>query len=99
MDHFETLRSSFAEQIELENWLDEMVSIKVRTLSAEEAIGNPEHRDYPIIKGREKMMAAEFRGVQGQAFTDMMGDFIGPLKEVAWLELANNFERAVFWPA
>ena len=79
-----------------EGWQGETVRIKVRTLTPEEAIGDPEHRDYPLIKGRERMMAAEFHGAQGQAFTDMFGDYQGTLDQVADMDLSNNFRRAIF---
>ncbi|MBW2618522.1 MAG: hypothetical protein JRC92_06580 [Deltaproteobacteria bacterium] len=96
MDYYEKLRRSMKEQIEKEGWGEEMVLVKARTLTPEEAIGNPEDRDYPLIIGRERMMAAEFRGVQGQAFTDMFGEFQGSLAQIAEMELVNNFRRAVF---
>ncbi len=39
---------------------------------------------------------AEFKGSFGQAFTDMYGDFEGTLKDVLYMELNNNFRRAIF---
>ena len=96
IDAFKAMKNEFRRQIEQENWQGETVRIKVRTLTPEEAIGNPEHRDYPLIKGRERMMAADFKGAQGQAFTDMFGDYQGTLGEVVDLKLTNNFRRAVF---
>lgn len=96
LDIFSVLKRSLTRQIAEEGWQQETVRIQVRTLTPEEAIGNPEDRDYPIIKGKERMMAAEFRGAQGQAFTDMFGHFQGTLQQVAELELTNNFRRAVF---
>ena len=72
------------------------VAIRAFPLSPEEAIGNPEERDYPLVKGRERLMQAEFRGARGQAFTDLYGDFNGTLAEVLEMDLSNNFRRAVF---
>lgn len=95
MDIYETLKQSLRQQIAEEGWQQETVRVKVRTLTPEEAIGNPEDKDYPLIKGKERMMAAEFRGVQGQAFTDMFGDFQGTLRQVTELELTNNFRRSI----
>jgi hypothetical protein len=65
-------------------------------LSAEEVIGNPEDRDYPLIIGKERMMQAEFRGAFGQAFTDMYGNFKGRLSDIVGMDLINNFRRAIF---
>jgi len=67
-----------------------------RALSPEEAIGTPEDDDYPLMKGRERLMEAVFKGARGQAFTDMFGDFGGSLEDIANMDLKNNFKRAVF---
>ncbi|MBU4427462.1 MAG: hypothetical protein KKB35_12100, partial [Proteobacteria bacterium] len=40
--------------------LSERVWIRARPLSIEEAIGNPEADDFPLQKGKEKLMQAEF---------------------------------------
>ena len=96
MEPYEILRQNMQSTIRKLAWSNEEVTVKARTLSAKEAIGEPEHQDYPIIKGRERMMAAEFRGCQGQAFTDHYGDYKGSLGQVANMELSDNFRRAVF---
>ncbi len=75
---------------------DGIVRIKTKVLSAEEAIGNPEHNDYPIQKGQERLMQADFNGAYGVAFTDMFGDYEGSLYEIVNMELKNNFRRAIF---
>jgi uncharacterized protein (DUF4213/DUF364 family) len=80
-----------------DNYLEsEDVIIRARPLTPEEAIGNPEDKDYPLITGRERMMQAEFRNTCGQAFTDMFGNFSGKLIDIAGMELRNNFRRAIF---
>ena len=76
--------------------LDTEVTVKARPLKPEEAIGRPEQKDFPIIKGKEKMMEARVEGFVGHAFTDMFGDFQGHIRDVLELPLKNNFERAVF---
>ena len=75
---------------------DGLVRITARPLSSQEAIGNPEHGDYPIQKGRERLMQADFNGAYGVAFTDMFGDYEGFLYELVNMELDNNFRRAIF---
>ena len=72
------------------------VRIKARALSTEEAIGNPEAVDFPLQKGKERLMQAEFSGSSGQAFTDRYGDFEGTLKEVLEMSLDNNYRRGIF---
>ena len=93
LDH---LREAFVEVLEEHDLADEIVSISAKPLSPEEAIGNPEADDYPILKGKERMMEATFRGAKGQAFTDMYGEWSGRIAEVARMGLENNFRRAIF---
>lgn len=76
--------------------LDAPIVIRARALSTEEAIGNPERDDFPLQKGKERLMQAEFKGALGQAFTDRWGDFSGCLEEVFTMPLKNNYRRAVF---
>lgn len=76
--------------------LDENIEVKARTLSTEEAIGNPEGDDFPLLRGKERLMEAVFRGSRGQAFTDRYGDFSTSLREISEMELSNNFRRAIF---
>jgi len=92
---YEELIDKFRKIVEENKLLEEEVLITGRTLSVEEAIGNPERRDYPIVKGKEKLMQAEFKGEKGQAFTDMAGNFRGTLKEVLDRTTVTNFDRAV----
>jgi hypothetical protein len=95
-EHFYSeLIKRFQEIVETNNLLDEEIVITGRALSVEEAIGNPKRQDFPIVKGKEKLMQAEFKGCKGQAFTDMAGNFKGTLKEVLNNPLESNFDRAV----
>lgn len=65
-------------------------------LSAAEALGDTGRNDFPIIRGKEVLMQAIYRGVAGQAFSGAKGDFHGTLGDVLKLPLGGNFERAVF---
>jgi hypothetical protein len=77
--------------------MDERVSVvSARVLSPKEAIGETGRDDYPLLKGKEAMIEAMFKGVKGHAFTDMPGAFEGVIRDVIALPLENNFERAVF---
>ena len=78
------------------NLESEEVTIEATPLSSQEAIGNPEDKDYPLITGRERLMQAQFRNCFGQAFTDMYGNFSGRLSDIVNMDLANNFRRAIF---
>ena len=70
--------------------------VSARTLTPQEVIGKPERDDFPLLKGKEVMLQADFKGSLGQAFTDMPGNYSGTLKEIFDMSLDNNFKRAVF---
>jgi len=90
------IKRRFMKIIEENGLLDEAVNVKAKPLTAEEAIGNPERDDFPLIKGRERLMQAEFRGSYGQAFSDMYGNFEGSISDILNMDLNNNYRRAVF---
>jgi uncharacterized protein (DUF4213/DUF364 family) len=66
-----------------------------RPLSSKEAIGEPDRDDFPIMKRKEVLMQAIYRGAVGQAFTSVSGNFKGTLGDVLELPLTGSFERAV----
>ncbi len=90
------IREKFIKLIKEHGLEGEEVIVKATALSAEQAIGNPEDKDYPLVRGVERLMQAEFRGSRGQAFTDRYGNFSGRLADIANMELNNNFRRAIF---
>jgi len=75
---------------------NETVSVFARPLTPEEAIGNPVHKDYPLLKGKERIMQAAFQDVKGHAYSDHTGNFSGSLSEVINLPMDSNFHRALF---
>ncbi len=95
-DFYEQLKERVFELWKEEGLLSEKIEIRARALSTKEAIGNPEHQDFPIQKGKEKLMQASFMDAGGQAFTDMYGDYEGTLEQVLQLPMDNNHQRAVF---
>lgn len=64
-------------------------------LSVSEAIGETGRDDFPLIRGKEVLMQAVFRGAIGQAFTAARGGFRGSLGDVLEMPLDGPFERAV----
>ena len=90
------LKSKTLQLCRRNHFLDEKIIVRARSLSSEEAIGNPEGDDFPLQKGKERLMQAGFREAFGQAFTDRFGDFEGTLKEIFHMPLDNNYRRAVF---
>jgi len=96
MGVFDTLVDMARDIYKSNDLLGQRVRIKARPLSTEEAIGNPEDDDFPLQKGKERLIQAEFRGAPGQAFTDQYGDFEGTLAEVLKMPSKNNYRRALF---
>lgn len=64
-------------------------------LSTREGIGEPDRDDFPILRGKEVLMQAVYRGAAGQAFTSASGSFKGTLGDVLGLPLTGSFERSV----
>jgi len=96
MNIYDKLREYFITSV-IENHLETQdIIVRAKPLTPEEAIGNPEDKDYPLIIGRERMMQAELRNTFGQAYTDMYGNYSGKLIDIAKMELKNNFRRAIF---
>ena len=93
---YEELKKRTRQLWQQQNLLEERINIRARPLDTEEAIGNPEAHDFPLQKGNEKLMQAEFGNALGQAFTDRYGNFEGSLEEILQMGLENNFRRAIF---
>lgn len=71
------------------------VDIKMRPLSAEEAIGKPKRDDYPLLLGKEVLVEAKFNEARGQVFTDEPSDFSGTVRDVLSLKIDTNRNRAI----
>lgn len=81
-DLYETLRQSFRSILEQEGLSADDIAIAARGLTPQEAIGNTQRKDFPILTGKEVMLMATFRGAKGQAFTDAPAQFSGPLSQL-----------------
>ena len=92
----DTIREKFIRLLKEHGLEGEEVIVRATALSTEQAIGNPEDKDYPLVKGQERLMQAEFREAKGQAFTDRYGNFRGRLADIAKMDLNSNFRRAIF---
>lgn len=74
---------------------NEVEVVSARPLTPQEALGDPGRRDFPLLKGKEVMMQASFRGSLGQAFTSAPGDFRGSVREALERSLLTDFDRAL----
>ncbi len=93
---YNNLINRFMDIVTDNNLLEERIRVGGITLSPLEAIGNIEKEDFPIIKGKEKLIEVTFKGEKGQAFTDMPSNFTGTLKEIIEMPLDSNFNRAIY---
>jgi uncharacterized protein (DUF4213/DUF364 family) len=88
-------RDAFEDIAREHGLLDREVSVLVKTLSPEEAIGTPGRRDFPILIGQERVIEAEFLGAKAHAFTDSPCEFVGTLQGIIDLPLVTNGQRAL----
>ena len=93
---YRTLKTFLDKQARDNNLLGEKVSIHGKVLSAEEAIGKPQRQDFPLIKGKEKLLQAEFRGAFGQAFTDSPASFEGALRDFLEMPQETKILKAAY---
>jgi len=97
MDFYNDIKERFFNLIKEKDLMSSKVEVvSARTLTHQEVIGKPERDDFPLLKGKEVMLQADFKGSLGQAFTDMPGNYSGSLQETLAMSLDNNFKRAVF---
>jgi len=97
MDFYKDIKERFFNLIKEKELMSSKVEVvSARTLTPQEVIGKPERNDFPLLKGKEVMLQADFKGSLGQAFTDMPGNYSGILNEIFDISLDDNFERAIF---
>jgi hypothetical protein len=75
--------------------LNAPLQVKIRKLPPEVAIGENTDKDYPIYKGKEGILEAQFLTGKGQAFSPVPVDFDGELGDVLDLDLVGTDETAV----
>ncbi|MFC2150738.1 Rossmann-like domain-containing protein [Calditrichota bacterium] len=92
----EQTRSRFRELVLEIQLVDTDVYVSTKQLTAEEAIGSPERRDFPIIIGKEHVIEATVLGAKGQAYTDSPRAYTGVLGDVLKLPLTTNNNRAIY---
>jgi len=90
------LKTALIDLSEKNGLLESEINITARILTSEEAIGETERKDFPLLQGKEFLMQANFKNALGQAFTDAPSSFKGKLKKILELKLTDNSERALF---
>jgi uncharacterized protein (DUF4213/DUF364 family) len=89
----------FADVAKEKRLLPEGVQVQIKPLSAKQAIGLPDRQDFPIQKGKERILEARFKGSAGQAFTDSFRDYEGTIADLIQLDLSDRFNASVFCAA
>ncbi len=95
-DIYEDLRSKWKNVLIDNNLLEEQVKITARSLSPEQALGNPKDKDYALLKGKESLTEAVFKGAAGQAYSSSESSFCGSLSQVLEMPLRNSKEITIF---
>jgi hypothetical protein len=93
---YESLRRKFLRLTEQNSLLDHEITIRTDILKPSEAIGNPDRRDFPLLKGKEVLVQASFVGMKGQAYTDAPSAFSGSLRDIVTITLDTSRQRALF---
>lgn len=91
---FAKLREALREQAVRHGFMEQPVSIQVRPMTPEEAIGRPDDTDYPIIKGRERILEASFETARGHAFSDELRNSTCTVEELVRRDPQTTRERA-----
>lgn len=80
-----------------ERGIDPLEEIYLEPMGIQEAIGDPTpFRDFPLLKGKEKLVQADFRGSKGQAFTSCPLRWHGTVGDVLTLEQDGGKNTAIF---
>lgn len=90
------LKTALVDLAEKNGLLESEINITAKILTPEEAIGETERKDFPLLRGKEFLMQADFQNALGQAFTNAPSNFRGKLKKILELELKDNSDRALF---
>ena len=91
------LKDGFRALIDQHSLDADAITISSKSLSPEEAIGNTQRKDFPILAGVEVMLQAEYCGCLGQAFTDAPAVFQGTLTDILALDLMDDMHsRGLF---
>ena len=97
MNIYEKLIAYYQSLIDTHHIQTDEVSVYVKSLSAQEAIGNPVRRDYPLLNGKEVLIEADYKGSKGQAFSSARSCVTLPLSDIAGLQIGSNeYDTAIF---
>ncbi len=90
------LRTPVTEIAATHDSLNKSIVIESSVLTSAEAIGNPDRPDFPLLKGKEALIQADFMDRKGQAYTDAPSGFRGNFRGIIDMDLASHREKALF---
>lgn len=93
---YQHLKTSLKGLIDERDLAGQNLSVHCRILEVAEAIGFPEHQDYPIQQGREYMVEARFQNARGQAFADQFENHEGVVESLLTMAVDTSARRAIF---
>lgn len=95
-DFYRDLRERFMDIAVIFDLLEDGIDIQYTSLHGEEAIGVTELKDYPLLRSKEVLVQANFKGSLGQAYTSRSRDYVGSLRGVFKLDLDDLEDRSIF---
>ncbi len=94
---YQILKKRFREILKQYGIENDLVSVVCRALTPQEAIGDTDRKDFPILTGKDIMIQAEYKGFKGQAFTDSPSSYSGMLEDILKLDMEKNpHDRGIF---
>lgn len=96
MDFYVNLQQKLKNIVRENDLDDENILISTNPLTAEEAIGITERKDFPLLNGKEVLIEANFKGSIGQAYTDSPTIYSGSIKDILDLDLSDNRNKVLF---
>jgi uncharacterized protein (DUF4213/DUF364 family) len=96
MPILDDVKRSFAALTAAHDLSEQPVQVRVKPLSVQQAIGTPDRDDFPIQKGKERIVEATFSTSAGHAFTDAFCDYSDTIAGLLDLDLRDPFNRSVF---
>lgn len=96
MEFYNEVKEKFINMIKENNIDVNEEVVLTRKLKPHEAIGYPERKDYPILKGKEALLNSNYKGFIGQAYTDSPKVFKGTLQEILDLDLSIEENTPIF---
>lgn len=96
MEIYSDLKERFKDIIKKYGLEEDKIVIKTNELTAEEAIGITERKDYPLLNGREVLVEADYKGSKGQAYTDGPTAYSGTISDIMELDISDNRNKVLF---